>query len=52
MFLFGFYGFLLKFLLQTLCVSWIPVVFHRFYRCFAENITFKLVRIVFGHEIS
>ena len=26
--------------------------FCRFYPCFAENITFKLVRIVFGHEIS
>ena len=44
--------FLPTFLLRTLCVSWIPVFFRRFYRCFAENITFKLVRIDFGREIS
>ena len=25
--------------------------FRRFYCCFAENIAFKLVRIVFGREI-
>ena len=41
-----------KFLLRILCVSWIPVFFRRFYRCFAENITFKFVRIVFGREMS
>ena len=39
-------------LLRTLCVSLSPLFFRRFYRCFAENITFKLVCIVFGREIS
>ena len=35
--------FLPKFLLQTLCVSRIPVFFRRFYRFFAENIRLSLL---------